>query len=152
MVVAEKSADSPPESVDKSGRRVRSMFSSIAGKYDLLNHLLSLNIDTLWRRFTTRMVPPEPGVPLLEPGLGTLTGVRRLPACGVRACWRPIAGRDGGRALGGHAYNSDGSGPAGQLPPPRHHQPRATAPQERPAGGRHVGRRHPRDRRLPRRR
>ena len=71
MVLAEKPADSPPESVDKSGQRVRSMFSSIAGKYDLLNHLLSLNIDTLWRGFTTRMVPPQPGVPLLDCCTGT---------------------------------------------------------------------------------
>src|SRR4051812_35955876 len=29
---------------------VREMFSGIAGKYDLLNHLLSLNIDKQWRR------------------------------------------------------------------------------------------------------
>jgi demethylmenaquinone methyltransferase/2-methoxy-6-polyprenyl-1,4-benzoquinol methylase len=29
---------------------VRRMFSSIAPRYDLLNHLLSLNIDRLWRR------------------------------------------------------------------------------------------------------
>lgn len=29
---------------------VREMFSGIAGKYDLLNHLLSLNIDKSWRR------------------------------------------------------------------------------------------------------
>src|SRR4051812_5352698 len=59
----------PP--VDKSGKRVRSMFASIAGRYDLLNHLLSLNVDTLWRRFTTRTVPPEPGVPVLDCCTGT---------------------------------------------------------------------------------
>src|SRR5215212_9924495 len=29
---------------------VRGMFSQIAPSYDLLNHLLSLNIDRLWRR------------------------------------------------------------------------------------------------------
>lgn len=64
----------PPQSVppvDKSGRRVRSMFSSIARRYDLLNHLLSLNIDKLWRRFTTRTVPPTPGVPVLDCCTGT---------------------------------------------------------------------------------
>ena len=47
--------------VDKSGGRVRWMFASIAGRYDLLNHLLSLNIDRHWRRFTTRTVPPSRG-------------------------------------------------------------------------------------------
>src|SRR4051795_6284469 len=57
--------------VDKSGRRVRSMFASIAGKYDLLNHLLSLNIDKSWRRFATRTVPPVPGVPVLDCCTGT---------------------------------------------------------------------------------
>ena len=31
-------------------RAVRAMFSGIAGKYDLLNHVLSLNIDKRWRR------------------------------------------------------------------------------------------------------
>jgi demethylmenaquinone methyltransferase/2-methoxy-6-polyprenyl-1,4-benzoquinol methylase len=57
--------------VDKSGRRVRSMFASIARRYDLLNHVLSLNIDRRWRRFTTRAVPPEPGVPVLDCCTGT---------------------------------------------------------------------------------
>ncbi len=32
------------------GRAVRDMFSGIAGKYDLLNHVLSVNIDKRWRR------------------------------------------------------------------------------------------------------
>lgn len=59
------------DSVDKSGARVRAMFASIAGRYDLLNHLLSLNIDKLWRRFTIRTVPPEPGVPVLDCCTGT---------------------------------------------------------------------------------
>ena len=61
----------PPPLVDKSGARVRSMFAAIAGRYDLLNHLLSLNIDKAWRKFTTRMVPPEPGVPILDCCTGT---------------------------------------------------------------------------------
>jgi demethylmenaquinone methyltransferase/2-methoxy-6-polyprenyl-1,4-benzoquinol methylase len=47
------------------------MFASIARRYDLLNHLLSLNIDRRWRRITTRMVPPTPGVPVLDCCTGT---------------------------------------------------------------------------------
>jgi demethylmenaquinone methyltransferase/2-methoxy-6-polyprenyl-1,4-benzoquinol methylase len=31
-------------------RAVKEMFAGIAGKYDLLNHVLSLNIDKTWRR------------------------------------------------------------------------------------------------------
>ncbi len=61
----------PPRAVDKSDQRVRSMFASIAGRYDLLNHLLSLNIDRSWRRFTCRTVPPVPGVPVLDCCTGT---------------------------------------------------------------------------------
>jgi demethylmenaquinone methyltransferase/2-methoxy-6-polyprenyl-1,4-benzoquinol methylase len=57
--------------VDKTGRRVRRMFGSIACRYDFLNHLLSLNIDRFWRRFTTRTVPPIPGVPVLDCCTGT---------------------------------------------------------------------------------
>jgi demethylmenaquinone methyltransferase/2-methoxy-6-polyprenyl-1,4-benzoquinol methylase len=57
--------------VDKSGQRVRAMFSAIARRYDLLNHLLSFNIDRRWRRFTTRTVPPEPGIPVLDCCTGT---------------------------------------------------------------------------------
>ncbi len=61
----------PPTPVDKSDRRVRAMFASIARRYDLLNHLLSLNIDRSWRRFTTKTVPPQPGVPVLDCCTGT---------------------------------------------------------------------------------
>lgn len=37
-----------------AAREVRKMFTDIAPRYDLLNHLLSLNIDKLWWRRTAR--------------------------------------------------------------------------------------------------
>ncbi|MGD8866179.1 MAG: ubiquinone/menaquinone biosynthesis methyltransferase [Gemmatimonadales bacterium] len=42
-----------PRGIDRAnerGRAVREMFSAIAARYDLLNHLLSLNMDRWWRR------------------------------------------------------------------------------------------------------
>jgi demethylmenaquinone methyltransferase/2-methoxy-6-polyprenyl-1,4-benzoquinol methylase len=66
-----RQAHSNPVEIDKSDQRVRRMFASIARRYDLLNHLLSLNIDRSWRRFTTQTVPPEPGVPVLDCCTGT---------------------------------------------------------------------------------
>ena len=63
--------ENPPAGLDKSSERVRRMFGSIAGRYDLLNHLLSLGIDRSWRRRTVRLVPPQPGVPILDVCTGT---------------------------------------------------------------------------------
>ena len=58
--------------LDKSSARVRQMFGEIAGRYDLLNHLLSLGIDRSWRRKTVRLVPPQPdGGPILDVCTGT---------------------------------------------------------------------------------
>src|SRR5438874_2676973 len=47
------------------------MFGAIAPTYDLLNHLLSLNIDHYWRRRTTRLVPPAGNGPILDLCTGT---------------------------------------------------------------------------------
>ena len=57
--------------VDKSPDRVRRMFGQIAGRYDFLNHLLSLGIDHYWRRRTVRLVPPEGPLPILDVCTGT---------------------------------------------------------------------------------
>lgn len=57
--------------LDKRETRIRRMFNSIAPRYDLLNHLLSLNIDRLWRRRTTRLVPPQGTAPILDVCTGT---------------------------------------------------------------------------------
>ena len=53
-------------SVDKSEARVRKMFGEIAGRYDLLNHLLSMNVDRYWRWRTVRAVRPEGDAPILD--------------------------------------------------------------------------------------
>ncbi len=50
---------------------VRSMFSSIAGKYDLLNHLFSLGIDVKWRRELASEIPEDGDQPILDIATGT---------------------------------------------------------------------------------
>src|SRR5690242_14656212 len=47
------------------------MFGNIAGCYDLLNHLLSLNVDRYWRWRTTRLAPPVADGPILDVCTGT---------------------------------------------------------------------------------
>ncbi len=41
-----------------ASRKVREMFTQIAPRYDLLNHLLSLELDRLWRARVTRLLRP----------------------------------------------------------------------------------------------
>jgi demethylmenaquinone methyltransferase / 2-methoxy-6-polyprenyl-1,4-benzoquinol methylase len=47
------------------------MFGRIAGRYDFLNHLLSLGIDRYWRRRTVQLVPPAGPLPILDVCTGT---------------------------------------------------------------------------------
>lgn len=54
--------------------RVREMFAEIAPRYDLLNHLLSFNIDKRWRRFTVKKLADvlrRPGSVALDVCCGT---------------------------------------------------------------------------------
>src|SRR5437899_9173387 len=57
--------------LDKRETRVRRMFGAIAPSYDLLNHLLSLNVDRYWRWRTTRLVPVRGDTPILDLCTGT---------------------------------------------------------------------------------
>ena len=53
---------------------VRGMFGRIAPRYDLLNHLLSMNIDRYWRARTVSSVAPileKPGAKVLDVCCGT---------------------------------------------------------------------------------
>ncbi|HEY8205124.1 MAG TPA: bifunctional demethylmenaquinone methyltransferase/2-methoxy-6-polyprenyl-1,4-benzoquinol methylase UbiE [Pyrinomonadaceae bacterium] len=54
-------------------RRVREMFARISPRYDLLNHLLSGNIDKRWRRLVVRKLSPQlpPNAQVLDVACGT---------------------------------------------------------------------------------
>jgi demethylmenaquinone methyltransferase/2-methoxy-6-polyprenyl-1,4-benzoquinol methylase len=70
LTVSEK--ESAPK-IDHA-RRVREMFATIAGRYDLLNHLLSGNIDKRWRRSvanTLLATLSEPEARVLDVACGT---------------------------------------------------------------------------------
>ena len=43
-----------------ASRKVREMFTQIAPRYDLLNHLLSLQLDRLWRKRVARQLRAHP--------------------------------------------------------------------------------------------
>jgi demethylmenaquinone methyltransferase/2-methoxy-6-polyprenyl-1,4-benzoquinol methylase len=57
--------------LDKREARIRQMFGAIAPTYDLLNHLLSFNVDRYWRWRVTRLVPPAATGPILDLCTGT---------------------------------------------------------------------------------
>ncbi|MEZ6095684.1 MAG: bifunctional demethylmenaquinone methyltransferase/2-methoxy-6-polyprenyl-1,4-benzoquinol methylase UbiE [Pirellulaceae bacterium] len=58
-------------SVDKSGQRVQKMFDEIAPRYDLMNRVLSMNVDVYWRWRTVRIVRPDTFGPILDCCSGT---------------------------------------------------------------------------------
>jgi demethylmenaquinone methyltransferase/2-methoxy-6-polyprenyl-1,4-benzoquinol methylase len=59
---------------EEKAAAVRNMFGAIAPRYDLLNHLLSLNIDKRWRRRAVDMLLDDqtPGARYLDACSGTL--------------------------------------------------------------------------------
>ncbi len=58
----------PPQ--DKAGR-VRGVFDSVAGKYDLMNDLMSGGLHRLWKRFTLSQAGLRPGQRALDVAGGT---------------------------------------------------------------------------------
>lgn len=64
-----------------SARKVREMFDSIAPRYDLLNHVLSCNVDRIWWRRTARLFRPilaRPEAQVLDICCGTGDMTRAL--------------------------------------------------------------------------
>ena len=62
-----------PHNEDPTGKKeqVREMFDSIARRYDLLNHLLSMNIDRRWRSRVVKMLRRQAPDSVLDVATGT---------------------------------------------------------------------------------
>ena len=57
--------------LDKSGRAIQDMFAGVAPRYDLLNHLLSANLDIVWRRKAAAALGLSPEAEALDLCCGT---------------------------------------------------------------------------------
>ncbi len=57
--------------LQKDGKNIRGMFSSIARFYDFLNHLLSLNLDKSWRKFAVKVSGVQANDKVLDVCSGT---------------------------------------------------------------------------------
>jgi demethylmenaquinone methyltransferase / 2-methoxy-6-polyprenyl-1,4-benzoquinol methylase len=95
-----------------SARAVREMFTSIAPRYDLLNHVLSFNVDRLWWRRTARIFAhvlsqPEARVLDLCCGTGDMTFALQRQA-GKRS--PKILGADFSHAMLQRASEKSGAG------------------------------------------
>lgn len=60
-----------PHQVGDKKSRVQTMFSRVAGSYDLVNRVVSLNLDRRWRRKAVRLAQIEPGHSVLDICCGT---------------------------------------------------------------------------------
>src|SRR6266702_7749175 len=69
--------------LDKRPGDVAAMFDAIAGRYDLLNDLLSMGQVRLWRRAVARITGARPGDRVLDLAAGTGTSSLTFTATGA---------------------------------------------------------------------
>ena len=74
--------------MQKDAATVQAMFGDIAPRYDLLNHLLSLNVDRRWRRRAAALARPR------GPVLDICTGTGDLAAAMAEAAGHTVLGLD----------------------------------------------------------
>ena len=69
--------------MDKNPDEVAAMFDGVAKRYDLVNDLLSLGQTKRWRRATTAIIAPKPGMKILDLAAGTGSSSEPLAAAGT---------------------------------------------------------------------
>jgi demethylmenaquinone methyltransferase / 2-methoxy-6-polyprenyl-1,4-benzoquinol methylase len=116
----------PRADLDKQPGDVAAMFDAIAGRYDLLNDILSVGQVRLWRRSVARITGARPGERVLDLAAGTGTSSLTFTATGADcvACdfslgmLRAGKSRPGGVRGGGQPPREQG-GSGGDRPPGR---------------------------------
>jgi demethylmenaquinone methyltransferase/2-methoxy-6-polyprenyl-1,4-benzoquinol methylase len=69
--------------MDKNPDEVAAMFDGVAKRYDLVNDLLSLGRTKAWRKKTTKIIAPRPGMKILDLAAGTGSSSEPLAAAGA---------------------------------------------------------------------
>ena len=69
--------------MDKNPDEVAAMFDGVAKRYDLVNDLLSLGRTKAWRKATTKLIEPRPGMKILDLAAGTGSSSEPLAAAGA---------------------------------------------------------------------
>ena len=69
--------------LDKRPADVAAMFDQVAARYDMLNDVLSLGLDRVWRRFVAATVAAGPGERVLDLAAGTGTSSRTFTTTGA---------------------------------------------------------------------
>jgi len=79
------SADLPLPQGEEKAREVRSLFDTIAGRYDLVNRVMTFGLDVGWRRKAVRSLRLPGRSLVLDLACGTGDLCRELHAAGYRA-------------------------------------------------------------------
>ena len=69
---------------DERERRIRSVFESVAPRYDLMNDLMSMGVHRLWKRVLVRMAAPCAGQHIVDLAGGTGDVAARMAAADRR--------------------------------------------------------------------
>src|SRR5262245_16898763 len=72
-------------SLDKQPHEVAAMFDRTARRYDLVNDVLSLGQDRLWRKAVAEAIDAGPGEVVLDLAAGTGTSTTAFTTLGARA-------------------------------------------------------------------
>ena len=66
-------------------RRVRGVFDSVAGRYDLMNDLMSAGVHRVWKDMAAARLNPQPGETIIDVAGGTGDMARRFARLARRA-------------------------------------------------------------------
>jgi demethylmenaquinone methyltransferase/2-methoxy-6-polyprenyl-1,4-benzoquinol methylase len=101
--------------LDKQPGDVAAMFDAIAGRYDLLNDILSMGQVRLWRRTVARITGAKPGERVLDLAAGTGSSTLTFTATGADAvaCDFSLGMLQAGHAKIGRGRQESGHGRLG---------------------------------------
>ncbi len=77
---------------EQKASKVRGVFDRVAGRYDLMNDLMSLGLHRLWKRFAVMLARVRPGERVLDVASGSGDLARAFAARGAEVCLTDING------------------------------------------------------------